>query len=154
MNRTVCCVLVLAVAIPLAAADEERCKASTQDCLNYLRSHLKDRGWVGVEYDEENHKVLRVVRGSPAEQAGFRKGDVIVAINGVDFTDDNSEQVTKIQYEQMKPGNRMIYTVTRAGMRKNLDVTLSAVPDDVMAQWVGRHMLEAHSEDLQLASKN
>jgi C-terminal processing protease CtpA/Prc len=147
-------VLGLTVAAPLVAGDQPRCKASTQDCLNYMTSHLKSRGWVGIEYDEEYHKVLRVIEGSPAEQAGFRKGDVIVAISGVDVTEDNSDELKKIQYEQMKPGNQMTYTVARAGMRKNLTVTLAAVPEDVMAQWIGRHMLEAHAEDVQLASED
>jgi hypothetical protein len=39
-------------------------------------------------------------------------------------------------------------------MKKNLEVTLAAVPEDIMAQWVGRHMLEGHAEEIQLASNN
>ena len=157
MRRVTCglaMVLALAVAVPLVAAGGQSCKASTQDCLNYMKAHLSDRGWVGIEYDEEDQKVLRVIEGSPAEKAGFRKGDVLAAINGVDISDDNSEKLKKIQYEQMKPGNQLTYTVTRAGMKKNLEVTLAAVPEDVMMQWVGRHMLEAHAEEIQVASKN
>jgi membrane-associated protease RseP (regulator of RpoE activity) len=156
MRRVACGLVVLAlvVAVPLVAGDEQRCKATAQDCLNYMKSHMADRGWIGIEYDEEDQKVLRVIEGSPAEKAGFRKGDVMVAIYGVDMTDENSAKIKKIQYEQMKPGNQVTYTVTRAGMKKNLVVTLAAVPDDIMAQWVGRHMLEAHAEEIQLASKN
>jgi C-terminal processing protease CtpA/Prc len=157
MRRLTCglvVVLALAMAVPVIAVGEQRCKASSQDCLNYMNAHLKERGWVGIEYDEENQKVLRVIEGSPADKAGFRKGDVMVAIAGVDITDENSERVKKIQFEQMKPGNQVTYTVVRAGMKKNLEVTLAAVPDDIMAQWVGRHMLEGHAEEMQIASKD
>jgi C-terminal processing protease CtpA/Prc len=157
MRRLTCglvVVLALVMAVPVIAVGEQRCKASSQDCLNYMNAHLKERGWVGIEYDEENQKVLRVIEGSPADKAGFRKGDVMVAIAGVDITDENSERVKKIQFEQMKPGNQVTYTVVRAGMKKNLEVTLAAVPDDIMAQWVGRHMLEGHAEEMQIASKD
>ena len=158
MRRLMCglvvVLLALVVAVPLIAGGEQRCKASTQDCLNYMNTHLKERGWVGIEYDEENQKVLRVIEGSPAEKAGFRKGDVMVAIDGVDLADENSGKIKKIKFEQMKPGNQVTYTVVRAGMKKNLEVTLAAVPDDIMAQWVGRHMLEGHAEEIQIASKD
>ncbi len=147
-------VLVVVVAVPLVAGDEQRCKASTQDCLNYMNANLEHRGWVGIEYDEEDQKVLRVIEGSPADKAGFRKGDVIVAMNGVDITEDNSDVLKKMKYEQMKPGNKVTYTVARASMKKNLEVTLAAVPDEIIAQWVGQHMLEGHAEEIQVASKN
>lgn len=157
MKRVTCGLVVLLISItasPLIAGEDHRCKASTQDCLNYMAAHLKERGWLGIEYDEENQKVLRVIEGSPAEKAGFRKGDVLIAIAGVDISDENSAEIKKIQYEKMRPGNRVTYTVVRAGMKKNLEVTLSEVPDDIMAQWVGRHMLEDHVEDVQVASKD
>ncbi len=157
MRRLACgvaVVLACVVAIPLIAGEGQRCKASTQDCLNYMKTHLKERGWLGIEYDDENQKVLRVIEGSPAEKAGFRKGDVMVAIAGVDITDENAGKIKKIQFEQMKPGNQVTYTVVRAGMKKNLEVTLGAVPDDIMAQWVGRHMLEDHAEEIQVASND
>ena len=147
-------VLVVLVAVPLIAGDEQRCKASTQDCLNYMHANLEHRGWVGIEYDEENDKVLRVIEGSPAEKAGFRKGDVMVAMNGVDISEENADALKKMKYEQMKPGNKVTYTVARAGMKKNIEVTLAAVPDEIIAQWVGKHMLEAHAEEIQIASKN
>ena len=107
MRRLTCglvVVLALAMAVPVIAVGEQRCKASSQDCLNYMNAHLKERGWVGIEYDEENQKVLRVIEGSPADKAGFRKGDVMVAIAGVDITDENSERVKKIQFEQITDG--------------------------------------------------
>jgi C-terminal processing protease CtpA/Prc len=157
MRRLACglvVVLICVVAVPLVAGEEQRCRASTQDCLNYMSTHLKERGWVGIEYDEENQKVLRVIEGSPAEKAGFRKGDVMVAIDGVDIVDKNSAKIEKIKFEQNKPGSQVTYTVVRAGMKKNLEVTLAAVPDDIMAQWVGRHMLEDHAEEIQIASKD
>lgn len=147
-------IVAVALAAPLMAGEGERCTASTQDCLNYMKAYMHDRGWVGIEYDEEKNTVLRVFDNSPAQQVGFRKGDVMVAINGIDINDQNADALEKIKQNEMKPGNRMTYTVARAGMKKNLEVTLVELPDEIIAQWVGRHMLEAHADEIQLASKN
>ena len=37
---------------------------------------------MNVEEDERGLKVLRVFDGSPAEEAGIRRGDFILAVNG------------------------------------------------------------------------
>ncbi len=45
--------------------------------------HVK-RGWLGVYVNEENGKLIveEVIKGSPAEKYGIKKGDFILAING------------------------------------------------------------------------
>jgi C-terminal processing protease CtpA/Prc len=146
--------MVIALATPVVAGEGKRCSASTQDCLNYMNSYFADRGWIGIEYDEEKMKIIRVFDDSPAEKAGLKKGDVMVAINGVDYSDENGEKIKQINQSEMKPGNKITYTVARAGMKKNLEITIGALPDDVKAQWIGRHMIEGHAEETQLASKD
>jgi hypothetical protein len=42
----------------------------------------------------------------------------------------------------MVPGNEVTYTVLRHGKEKELAVMLGKVPEEVLAQWVGGHMLE------------
>jgi C-terminal processing protease CtpA/Prc len=146
-------VVLVALASPLAAGEKHTCKASTQDCLNYMKTHMAERGWVGIEYDPETNTVIRVIENSPAEAAGFAKGDRMVAMDGVELSKENKEKLEKISQKKMRPGNTLTYTVERAGMRKNVEVTLESLPDSVLAQWVGTHMLEAHAEEIKLASK-
>jgi predicted metalloprotease with PDZ domain len=146
-------VVVVALAAPLAAGEKHSCKASTQDCLNYMKTKMSEKGWVGIEYDPETNTVIRVIEKSPAEAAGFKKGDHMVALNGVELSDENQDKLKQISYEKMTPGNTITYTVERAGMRKKVDVTLGSLPDKVLAQWVGNHMLEAHAEEIKIASK-
>ena len=50
----------------------------------------------------------------------------------------------------MTPGKTVTYTVVRNGSEKDLKVELGSIPETVMAQWIGQHMLTAHvdpSED-------
>ncbi len=47
------------------------------------------------------------------------------------------------------PGQEVIYTVKRNGYDKEISLTLAPMPADVMAQWIGKHMIEhAASGDL------
>jgi C-terminal processing protease CtpA/Prc len=139
---TMCVVMALAMAAPLLAGDGKKCSHSTQECLDSMTAKLQDRGWVGIEYDEDTMAVSRVVPDSPAMAAGFKDGDVMTAVNGIPLNDDNNAKLKKIDWS---PGSELTYTVMRNGASKNLHVTLGKLPKDVMAQWVGNHMIEQHA---------
>jgi predicted metalloprotease with PDZ domain len=147
-------VMIMVMAVPATAGDAHKCTASTQDCLNYMAKNLNNRGWVGIEMDDKGGVgmmvITKVIDGSPAQKAGFKVGDSLIAVNGVSFSEDNEKQLKDIQYS-MTPGADFTYTVSRKGSKVDLDVELGTLPDDVKAQWVGNHMMD-HAE-LQMASK-
>jgi predicted metalloprotease with PDZ domain len=147
-------VMVMVMATPAMAGEGHKCEASTQDCLNYMVKNLKDRGWVGIEMNDKGGMdkmvITKVIDNSPAEKAGFMVGDTLVAVNGVAFSEDNQKQLKDIQYS-MKPGADFTYTVARKGSKVDLDVELGQLPETVMAQWIGSHMMD-HAE-IQMASK-
>jgi len=141
-------VLILAVALAapaLAGEKKHDCTASTQDCLNKMVTKFKEKGWVGIEYDKadkgDQQTIQKVVPGSPAEQAGLREGDVLLAINGVRFGDEDKEKWAKVK-KAWGPGQTITYTVARDGKKSEVAVTLGHVPEEVMAQWIGEHMLQ------------
>jgi S1-C subfamily serine protease len=78
--------------------------------------------------------VTGVAAGSPAESAGFRKGDVLVAFNGIALTEANQEALKKAK-TGLSVGSRVTYTVSRAGARSQITATLAEVPREVLAQW-------------------
>jgi serine protease Do len=150
--------VILAVTImataPAMAGEGSKCTAPTQDCLNYMAKNLKNRGWVGIEMDDkggiDKMVITKVVEDSPAEKAGFKVGDTLAAVNGVAFTEENQKQLKDIQYS-MRPGADFTYTISRKGSKVDLDVELGQIPESVMAQWIGGHMMD-HAE-IQMASK-
>lgn len=146
-------VMMMVMAVPAFAGDGSGCAASTQDCLNHMVKNLENRGWVGIEMDNKGGAdkmvITRVIDGSPAEKSGFRVGDTLVAVNGVAFAEENQKLLADMQYS-MRPGADFTYTVSRKGSKVDLDVELGRIPENVMAQWVGGHMME-HA-DLKLAS--
>jgi predicted metalloprotease with PDZ domain len=147
-------VMIMVMAAPAMAGEGSNCTASTQDCLNYMAKNLKNRGWVGIEMNDkggvDKMVITKVLEGSPAERAGFRVGDTLSAVNGVAFTEENHKQLKDIQYS-MKPGADFVYTVSRKGSKVDVEVELGQIPESVMAQWIGGHMME-HAE-IQMAFK-
>ncbi len=136
--------LAVLIAVPLLAGGKHKCEATTQECLDKMASSYKAHGWVGIEgdNDEAGHFVIKkVIEGSPAEAAGLKKGDVLVAMNGVTFADENKDKLKKIK-SGMAPGKTLEYTVERGGKSKVVAVTLVEIPEEVLAQWIGKHMLE------------
>jgi C-terminal processing protease CtpA/Prc len=146
--------LVLLVGLPLMAGEgHKKCTASTQECLDKIAQKYKGHGWVGIEGDkkEKNHfTIKKVIPGSPAEAAGLKAGDIVYAMNGVKFGDDNKDKLKQIK-KGLAPGEILTYSVKRNGKSKDVAIKLGEVPDEVLAQWVGEHMLQHAS--VKVASK-
>ena len=137
--------LVFVLVAPAFAGDYNKCTAGTQECLNKMAEKLQNKGWVGIELDRDEEtgalSVTLVVDDSPAQAAGFKAGDKLVAMNGLVFG-EASEEALEEAWGGMKPGKEIAYTVSRNGHDEDLDVTLGKLPEDVMAKWVGQHMLD------------
>src|SRR6185437_3280884 len=80
-------------------------------------------------------RVREVSPGGPAEQAGVRAGDLIVAVNGTDVRGQGSAGHVVELLHDVKPGDRVDLRVSRGGKTRDLRVT--ARPDG-NAFFVGR----------------
>jgi predicted metalloprotease with PDZ domain len=140
-------ILALGVAAPAPAGSTKgaKCTESTQTCLNQMAAKMKDGGWVGVELDRNEATgllvVTKVVEGSPAETAGIEPGDVLYALNGIEIRDDNREALAAARKE-WKAGQLVNYTIKRNGADRQVALTLAPMPADLLAKWIGSHMLE------------
>ncbi len=97
------------------------------------------RGWVGVEIQEITPELAEsfgltdpsgaliagVLRGSPAERAGIRPGDVLIGVDGRNVRDTKSmlEMVAALP-----PGNVARFRVRRANNELDLDVEVGRRP--------------------------
>lgn len=91
------------------------------------------RGWIGIEAQDitpelaESFKlnqdhgslIAGILRNSPAEKAGLRAGDILLAIDGQEVTDSNS-MLNLISV--LKPNNKASLTIARAA--KHFDVAV------------------------------
>jgi len=133
-----------------ATADEKNepqyaCSYELQVCLDWMAKNYSDRGWAGMQLDvtDNVYTVTEVHTGSPAARARVRPGDVLVAVNGVEFIEENNEKLAALQ-GKMKPGAQFTYTLKRGGKRRNVEVVLVEMPFEVVAHQVGVHLLTDH----------
>jgi hypothetical protein len=135
--------LVVAVAFPAFAGEKhhKKCDGDPQECLAKMHAKLSKKAWLGIEMDgtdDGRWKITRVVPDSPAEKAGFEKG-------GEEYTKKNKEGMHKV-WSEVSPGSAATYVVLRKGGKLKLKAELDHVPDYLMAQWIGEHMLKSHLE--------
>lgn len=147
-------VVALAAGPPAAGDDakvqKKKCPAEATQCIREMAESLKQRGWIGIEWDDSDPRpvISHVVIGSPAERGGVRIGDVVMAFDGVS-TDQKEEVVWAAMKRSLVPGKKITLSVVRQGDPKDLEIELIAVPDHIIAQWVGKHVLENHAAPAQ-----
>ena len=145
-------VLALIVTAPALSAGggHHDCEASAQDCLNARAARYAKHGWLGIETEKHRdggYTITAVTDDSPAAEAGFRAGDVLVAMNGIALEADNKEKLHAAK-KTLAVGKQVTYTVQRKGEKRQVTATLGEVPRTVLARWVGEHMLEHHVQDM------
>lgn len=89
------------------------------------------RALIGAQLDDSSGdagaRVREVSPGGPAERAGVRAGDLIVAVNGTNVQGhEPAARVVELLHD-VKPGDKVALKVSRGG--KSRDLTLTAHPD-------------------------
>ena len=103
------------------------------------------RGYIGVGFSELTPEMMRVldaksdkgaligqvVPGGPAERAGLRRGDIVLAIMGKPTTDATT---LRNQISVLQPGTRAPMRVGRAGNELNVEVEVAKRPRQLSRQ--------------------
>jgi len=78
--------------------------------------------------------LTEIIEDSPADDAGLLPGDVIVAVDGRDLTDDYTlyEAVTR-----MNPGDVIEADIWSHGRTESLQIVLGRHPEDFSVAWLG-----------------
>ncbi|MGH9867905.1 MAG: PDZ domain-containing protein [Candidatus Polarisedimenticolia bacterium] len=100
------------------------------------------RAWLGIMMDD-GARITQVVDGSPAEEAGLKRGDRIVEINGEPV--EESEDVIE-QMRDLDPGDSVRLRVKRDGEEVSLKATLESRKRDVRVITPAPEPFEWHHE--------
>jgi serine protease Do len=119
--------------------------STVREVVSQLEAHGKvARGWLGVEVqaitpemaaslgakDLKGAIVANVVPGGPAATAGFRQGDMIVAINGAGV--DDSRDLTR-RVAALQAGSNATFTILRDGSKQDLHAKVGLRKDQQVA---------------------
>lgn len=133
---TIAIALLLSLSTMASAGGENCDKAHAAKAKTAAMEKAK-HGWLGLDVEKNasgGYVVSEVAANSPAYAAGFQKGDVLVAFNGIAMTDSNKAALKKAKM-QNAVGKQVTYTISRAGAERRLTATLAEVPREVLARW-------------------
>jgi serine protease Do len=119
--------------------------STIHEVVAQLQAHGRvARGWLGVEIqsitpeiaatlgisEPKGAIVASIVADSPAAKAGFRQGDVVLAINGK--TVEDSRDLTR-RVATLAAGSSASFTIRREGQTKMLTATIAPRKDEQVA---------------------
>ncbi|MCB0325000.1 MAG: DegQ family serine endoprotease [Bdellovibrionales bacterium] len=124
--------------------------------ISQLKEHGKvTRGWLGVLIQPVTPEVAQVMKlkdvvgalvadvvpGSPAEKAGFRRGDVIIEYDGhpVEENDDLPLMVAETEVDK-----EVAVQIIRDGARKTLSVQIQELKDEQVPEIEAKVVEESH----------
>src|SRR4051812_3253586 len=92
--------------------------------------HAVQHAYLGVELgdatgDTEGAAIGAVRDGGPAEAAGVKSGDVVVAIDGTPVADADAAVAA---IDAKKPGDKIVLSIVRGGQRQSITATLGTRP--------------------------
>lgn len=113
-------------------------------------------GWLGFGFhyqmeggNGERHGWL-YVRGvapeSPAEQAGLRAQDLIVALDGKPFLQTRYSQVLGL-FAGIEPGQSRLFTVQRGTATLEIPITAAPTTPEQLERWRANYLLARELED-------
>lgn len=106
----------MALAVPVTILNEV--------CSEIRKKGKVERGWLGVSIAENENgqvEVIAVEKGSPAELAGLKRGDIILEFDGKKIT---MTQMLVNEVRRRKPGDNVVLKIDRKGKEQDVKVKL------------------------------
>ncbi|MDQ6689527.1 MAG: PDZ domain-containing protein [Gemmatimonadota bacterium] len=83
---------------------------------------------IGTIQDSTGVHVTHVVTGSPAEEAGVKEGDLLVAVGGISAAEPTWAEQFLSKYARARLGSPVPILVSREGKQLTLSAPLTFVP--------------------------
>ena len=122
-----------------------------------MRAAYAKRGWLGIElqWNEGTPEptVTAVVPGSPADQAGFRPGDVLTSMSGITFAPEHKAVRDEFLANAYTVGQTVRYTVRRNQEIVRLNPELAKIPGEQLDRLIAMHKSAQHPTEVASAEK-
>lgn len=143
--------LILLAACTLWAQEEQKkyklCPLEVEVCLETMANAYLHSAWDGLRVDgvgtSDPIRVVEVEPDSPGLKAGFKVGDVLIALDGVAMQEWSNQDLIRAM-KQLNVGSEVVYTVGRGAETLSVNVIMASPPKDMVALWIGRHYLYNH----------
>jgi len=86
--------------------------------------------------------ITRVLRDTPAREAGLRPGDMIASVDGIDLAEDDALPSFQEMIKEMKPGKPTRFGIVRDGELLEIEVILGRRPPEAAEHMLGHPMAD------------
>jgi predicted metalloprotease with PDZ domain len=141
-----CAILMVAIAA-FADDDSRKCPSPAEECAKRIREMMTGQKFLGVIfYDSETGIFVKsVVDGSPADEAGMKAGDFIIAIEGRDISDGNVKAFKKI-FGKSQARGEVTLKIRRGETTLTTTAYLREITEEQITRIIAAHMEAAHSD--------
>lgn len=123
---------------------------TTAQSVRIERVERIERGWIGISFDvltDRRGRIQEIVitdvsPDSPAQKAGIRAGDQILAINDLDEPEELAGLAARLRLE---PGDDVVMEFRRGGRARDVRMKAATRPDAFLARSTIQLALEADS---------
>jgi S1-C subfamily serine protease len=131
----------LIAAVTSVYADDPKCNVAVRECDQQIRNMLGGRRYHGAQIEEKKPGLVikSIAEKSPAERAGLRVGDRLIAINGKSLTHASSRDFKQLVADARKTG-RVGLIIWRQGGYRKLDIRLEPYSKEQMDKIIAGHL--------------
>jgi len=139
-------VAALVAATATLSAEEPRCSGLARECEQQIRHMLSGRRYLGATIDDHNPGLIikSVNPDSPAERAGLKSGDRLIALNGKPLTQSSTREFKQIIADARSTG-RLFIIISRHGIYSKVETRLEPYSKEQIAKIVAAHLSQGHT---------
>ena len=145
-RKTTLILLIGVTIVGSALAGEKKCAATATQCEIKIQEMLKGTRYLGVTFYDADRGILvkTVMPESPAELAGLKSGDRVMAVNETDCSYMRISRFKEIM-TKAKESDRVTFLIKRRTDFFRVKVRLSEITSKQIKHVVAAHLKEAHT---------
>ena len=139
-------ILVASIAAAALMAQEPKCNGAARDCDQEIRQMLSGRRYFGATIEDRNPGLVikSVHPNSPAERAGLKPGDRLIAVNGKSLTQASGREF-KQHIADARSSGRLLMIVSRHGTYSRVNARLEPYTKEQMQKIIAAHLAQSHT---------
>lgn len=133
-------------AASLLSAQEPKCNGAARDCDQQIRSMLSGRRYFGATIEDRNPGLVikSVHPEGPAQRAGLKAGDRLIAVNGKSLTQASGKDF-KQHIADARASGRLLMIVSRHGTYSRVNLRLEPYTKEQMQKIIAAHLAQSHT---------
>ena len=146
IHRIVVAVLLVAGIAFGAFSDEQMCPGTAKECDQQIRHFLSGRRFLGATLKDRNPGLYieSLTPNGPAERAGLRRGDRLIACNSKSLTHASARDFKQILADARGGTGALTMIVFRRSSYKRINARLEPYSKEQIDQIIAAHLSQSH----------